>query len=31
MDILYTGRCFNKDGAGTRIWVLYGKVRNIPR
>ncbi len=29
MDVLYTGGVFTR-GDETRIWVLYGKVRNIP-
>jgi hypothetical protein len=29
MDLLFTGGTFNKDGAGTKIWVMYGKVKNI--
>ena len=31
MDIVYTGGVFNKDGAGTKIWVMYGKVKNVRR
>ena len=30
MDVLYTGGVFTK-GDETRIWALYGKVKNIPK
>ena len=29
MDLLTTGGVFTK-GESTEIWVLYGKVKNVP-
>jgi len=29
MDLLYTGGTFNKDGAGTKLWWLRGKKKEL--
>ncbi len=30
MDLLYSGGLWNSGKAHTKIWVMYGKVKNIP-
>ncbi len=30
MDVLYSGGLWNSGRAHTKVWVMYGKVRNIP-